>query len=373
MVDVFAVGDLLVSHAVKAHGEEVDLIGYYGSRAQGTARPDSDLDIFYIPAEGTNPPIGRTFLLDGRLFDFWAITWETMGRFATGEARGWAFAPALVYYVKILHVRSEAQASRLEALRKRILHMQGAQARPEMIRRAARALADLSAEAGRARLAASDGGIGNLRRSGWQVVMASLECLALGNQVFFERGLRRSLGELEKLKYRPDNLHQLIVTIAVSGDPEAIARACEELLVETRQVVRSLEASLGAKATVAGRFGCAYPEIKDMMGKLLRACDDADPVAISAAAWFLQSDLSSMLDEAVSGKGREDRSMYGDVGQAYREVGLPDLLQIPPDQPGTMRERVGLLDDRLRKWLSEHSVCLNEYDSLDQLACQLET
>ncbi len=46
MVDVFQVADLLVSHAAKTHGDEIDLIGYYGSQAQGvaTSRPDLDTD-----------------------------------------------------------------------------------------------------------------------------------------------------------------------------------------------------------------------------------------------------------------------------------------------------------------------------------------
>ena len=57
MSDVFKVAALLVDNAIKNYGQDVDLIAYTGSYARGEARDDSDLDIFYTPADGRKPPI----------------------------------------------------------------------------------------------------------------------------------------------------------------------------------------------------------------------------------------------------------------------------------------------------------------------------
>ncbi len=119
-LDVFRVADLLVSHAIETYGEEVDVIGYYGSYAQGVARATSDLDIFYIPADGKNPPVGRTFLVEGVLFDFWGIRWNTMQDFAIGRNRGWSLAPAIVHHAKLLFTRTEEQAAQFAALKQHV-------------------------------------------------------------------------------------------------------------------------------------------------------------------------------------------------------------------------------------------------------------
>ena len=57
--DVFAVADRLVSHIKSICPDEVDLVAYYGSHAQGVATERSDLDFFYVPRPGCEPQPGQ--------------------------------------------------------------------------------------------------------------------------------------------------------------------------------------------------------------------------------------------------------------------------------------------------------------------------
>ncbi len=368
-MDVFAVADLLVSHAVSTHGQDIDIIGYYGSRARGDYREGSDLDIFYVPAEGKNPPVGHTFLLQGLLFDFWGISWSLLEGFATGRRRGYAFAPGLVHQTKLLYARSEEQAARFARVQQMVLDLQKPEARPEMIGRALEMFGRVLGHLGNLRLAVTGGDLTDLRYAEWLLIQAVWECLALANQTFFERGLEKGLAELHKLALRPAQMEQLIAIISTSPDPNQVLSAAEELALDTRRILRELQKSLPAPATVQEAFAQSYPELKDAAGKVLAACSKGDPVVASAAAWKLQHELTMISGDTERGPGRPEFDLYGEMASAYRGHGFPDLLTA--EDLDDLAQRTKLLDERLRQWLDSAAVSLCEFESVDEFKTSL--
>jgi hypothetical protein len=331
------------------------------------AKGTSDLDIFYIPADGKNPPVGRTFLVKGVLFDFWAVGWDTMEGFASGRKRGWSFAPAIVHHAKVLHARSAEQAVRFEALKQKVLDLQMPEARPQMIQRAVDEFRMALAHLGNLRLAVAGDDFSNVRHAGWQVILSTWECLALANQVFFDRGWGNMLDQISRLQCRPEDLEASIVIISTSDDPVLIANTAERLVLGTRQILREFQKSLLSQKPMGDVFDSCYPEIKDGIGKVLTACERQQPVAASVAAWFAQLDLSLMLNALQHGGDPANFNLYSEFAPVYRQLGFPDLMRVPSGDLGELAEQARLLDQQVRKWLLEQSVNLCEFESMVDL------
>lgn len=366
MLDVFKVADLLVAHTIQTHGDEVDLVAYYGSYAKGTATSRSDLDIFYAPAEGKNPPVARTFMVEGILFDFWAVGWERLEAWATGRNGGWASFTGIVHHAKVLHARSEEQTARFAKLKERTLDLLKPEARPQMIRRALGEFKSVLTYLGNLRLAAGDGDLADIRYVGWKVILAVRECLSLANQTLLDQGRMSFLEQLSLLQARPAELEQLIVTISLSDDPAQITTAAEHLALDTRAILLQFQKTLPSQQTVQERFRENYPEIKAGLEKVLSACERGRLVDASLAAWSAQSDLSLMLSELREGSGHPEFNLYSEFASLYWEIGLPELMRYSGDNMTELSEQARALDVRVRQWLTEYSVNLREFATLGE-------
>jgi hypothetical protein len=193
-----------------------------------------------------------------------------------------------------------------------------------------------------------------------------VECLALANQVFFDRGWAGMLAQLSRLHLQPEGLEAAIVAISTSADPAQIASSAERLVLGTRQVLRDLQQTLPAQAAIGEVFESSYPEIKDGIRKVLNACERQQPVAASAAAWAIQSELSLMLSD-LAHPGSQSFNRYSEVSGPYRQLGFPDLLLAPSGDLAFLAEQVRQLDQQVRDWLRAQSIDLCAFENIDDL------
>jgi hypothetical protein len=372
MTNVMEIAELLIENATSRFGDQIDLIAIYGSRVRQEAREDSDLDIFYVPADGENPPVGKTFLLDGLLFDFWAIRWEVLEGFATGTSRGWSYAPALVRFAEVLYSRTPQAAERFSALQDKVVELTGPTARGDMVRRSLTKYREALGYLERLRRNVGDESIGSVRHAGWQLVGAVWECLALANQVYFPSGMSKGLAMSNLFRDKPDRLDRCVMTIATSADAEEVLSAAEELALSTRAVLCTSQDSCSLPEEPKSVFAEAYPEIRDAMRKVLTACDTENLVAVSAEAFLLQDLLLWLAGRVVDGKPETEFNTYDESIAACITLGLPDLLASVSDGPAAVANQVGLLDQRLRSYLTQHDVDLCEFTDPEALRAVLE-
>ena len=127
MLNVFQVSETLVNHIRSNYPDDIAIIAYYGSYAQGTASKRSDLDFFFIPATSDGYRASIQFILDDISFDFWPISWERAERMASFEE----FQTTIIADCKLLYVRSDEDHDRFMKLRDMISTLQ----QPENTRR----------------------------------------------------------------------------------------------------------------------------------------------------------------------------------------------------------------------------------------------
>jgi len=366
MSDVFAVAELLIDHLKKNHGDEVDLVAYYGSYAQGVAAEHSDLDFFYVPAAGCNPPIARCFLLDGRLFDFWPLSWQTLAGFATGTLRCWAFAPALVYHAQVLYARSDEAVERLGGLKGQVSALQQEGAKAQMLERALERFVEAQAHMEELHQGLDRGGLAAVRCASWQIIEGLWETLALANQVFFDRGFHQSLAQVQRFEHRPADMGTLLETAATSPMSAEVVAATEALTRGTRQVLMRLQKSLPS-SSIGDVFDGAYPELKDALGKVLALCGAGERVAALAAAWSVQREVDELLASTRYSAVDMRFNRHDEVTAAFRSLALPNLLADESLELDVLATAIEHMDKALRELLSRNGVALNEFADLSEL------
>ena len=76
MVDYIKMVDLFIEHIKKEYPDDIAIVAYYGSYAQGTQNKKSDFDLFFIPSTERGKELGECIILDGIGIDFFSISWE---------------------------------------------------------------------------------------------------------------------------------------------------------------------------------------------------------------------------------------------------------------------------------------------------------
>ncbi len=369
MPDVFEIADVLVSHARRAHGEEIAIVAYYGSYAKGTASPTSDLDIFYIPDEGKALSLCTSFVLDGLPYDFWPVSWRMAKEIAHARSRRpWAVSASLIADAKVLYHRSPADLARFEALQAHIAELTQPHSGQEMVARALEAFKEPFFQLGQMRLALAADDEPGLRWAGRKFLHGAVNCLALVNQTYFSKGWGANWPQVLALPQRPADLDGAARTIWSSPDLDRVLAQADRLAGEVRAILRAAQASLAEPGDAQELFRDFYFFVFEYKHKVLSACQRGDEVAAGSAAFHLQEQICQFMSKLANGFYGTDFNLLGEYVGPYQEAGFPDLLQ-----PATRGDLVGLaervqeLDERTRAWFRRRGIDLGILDSPEDL------
>ena len=216
MVNVFEVAEAVVEHIKSNYPNDIAVIAYYGSYAQGTATKRSDLDFFFIPATAEAARHSIQFTVNKISFDFWPISWERAERMAS-------FADC-----KILYVRSNKDLEKFMKLRQKINEMM--QKGLQLMNKAESQLRDAYIHLYNMTRYVRSQDISFYRHESQEILISVLYSLSLINQTYLTKGWGKNFDQIRKFQLKPRDFEQLIEKIMKTSSCTEIRETSEQLV-----------------------------------------------------------------------------------------------------------------------------------------------
>jgi hypothetical protein len=355
------VAETLVNHIKSNCPNDIAIIAYYGSYAQGTATKRSDLDFFFIPATSDGYGASIQFVLNNISFDFWPIGWERVERMATFQEPN----TSILADCKILYVRSDDDFARFNHLRAKIAEMP--QHGLKFMEMSESQLRDAYVHLYKLSHARNSENIIFCRNEAHGVLTKVLYSLALLNRTYFTKGWGKNSEQIMNFRLKPARLKQLTETIITSSSCENIRAACEQLTQDTLKLLLEEKESYSDGPSYPDRMKGFYEEVKGLLDKLKTACEMND--YNSAFFWSIgaQDEIARFIYYAEKGHWPVSLVPTLEYQEYYNSSGLPDLVGLlDPENLLPLFEAVERIDSLLERYLESKGVEIHRFQTLEQ-------
>ncbi len=360
-IDYEAVRDVLTDALLTRFGDEVDLIFQYGSLLKGNTHRYSDMDMSYVPVhESTGKSI--TVMVEDILFDLYPLRWSRLAQMA--EFRD--MSGTILAYSRIVYERTPEAGDRFRTLADRLRELQTPAARPEMLRLAHELFQNTGYDYYLLRTQVAKGHFLASMRHGQQIVDTVLHALAACNQRSIDT---RKMAEVLTLPRLPEGLVETIEQVNGAATADALLVACEQLLSITRNLLLAEQQAVHrTKATFPEALRAAYPELKADLQRILIACERQDRYLLNSKLLSFYHELAVHISIASRGVEYSGFNTLAEYEPDFVALGFPALLPlaVAGDFAELYRQCL-VFDEHLRRFLVEHGVALNAFDTLDEL------
>ncbi|MEC0129322.1 hypothetical protein [Paenibacillus pabuli] len=359
-MDVFSVADIIINRIKREYSQDVAIVGYYGSYLQGRATERSDLDFFFIPATTRGKELELQFIIDGISFDFYPIEWSRAERMAALED----WNTTIIADCKLLYVRSEEDRERFLQLRENIAAMKDPSRAGALINQAEHILKDCFLILDKLRRAGASLNLSYSRTLAQEIAGHLFKCLGYMNQTYYTRSWGHYREQVSNLSVKPDQLDVYLDTIMFSHSPAEIVSACEQLVMETLELLSEQRKQQKETRSYPDRMKGFYEEERGMLNKLLTACEKRHYETAFFVAIGTQDSIARMLYAAEKGRwpGYFDSRAYREL---YDQMGYPDLTNLlDPADFEPLRIATLQLIEKLEHHITSEGVPLNNFTSV---------
>lgn len=360
MINVFEVSDTILEHVRLNYAEEIAVIAYYGSYAQGTATVRSDLDFFFIPMTQKGYEASIQFIVDEISFDFWPISWERAERMASFQDS----KTTIIADSKLLYVRSEEDKERFMKLRNTISEHQKPENRMKCIEKAEFELNNVYVHLYKLERAND---ISLCRIEAHDILTDLLQSLALLNQTYFTKGFGKNKEQVINFSLKPDNLEKDMNTILHSDRKEDIVQACQQLLEETTELVLTEKEKIASISFYPDRLKGFYEEFKGSFDKIITACEEKDYDTAFFNTINVQDEIARSLYFAEKGHYPTNLTSHSAYMDGYIRAGFPELIPLLDGNRLTeLQAAVERLSMQLERYLRSKGVVINRFHNIEQ-------
>lgn len=363
MLNVFDVAHTLVNHIKANYPEDIAIIAYYGSYAQGTATKRSDLDFFFIPATSNGYRAGIQFIIDGISFDFWPIGWERAERMASFKEP----LTTIIADCKLLYIRSDEDRERFMKLRNISATLQQPENKQKLVDLSEAELRDVYASLYKMSRAGDGDNISFYRSEAQKVLTKVLQSLALLNQSYFTKGFGKNKEEILRLPLKPAGLESYMNTIMHGVTAGGILQACEQLTADTLELVLAQMEKHTGSPSYRDRMKGHYEEAKGVLDKIITACEMKDFDTAFYYAVHVQNEIAGFLFFAETGQWPCHLMAYSAYQQFYIKAGLPELIPLLNSHDLSQLEAdIHHLSSCLESHLRSKGVEINRFQDIEQ-------
>jgi hypothetical protein len=358
-IDIPRATRILQEALLRDLGDEVDLIFLCGSQLTGATHRYSDLDLLFVPVhESTAHSI--TVMVNDVMIDFYSMHWSSLERMASFDD----VANTVLLQSQIVYQRTAESGTRFLSLPDRLAELQRPTARPHMVRKAL----DIFQQTGYSyyllcEQATRGHGLSCMQQAR-DILNRVVHSLCVCNQACVDS---RRLDQVLALPKLPEGFAETVDRVTRSSDCDELMAACDALVRSTRELLHDEQRQvlIGAKGfpTVCDS---AYPELKGALQHIMLACERRDRYGMGLTS--LYHELMIHTSRALTGVEYSRFNCIADYEQDLGALGFPDLLGPLIDEDfDLLQQRCTAFDLRMQEFLTERSVPLNSFASLDEL------
>ncbi len=344
----------------ESYKDDVAIFAVYGSYAMGTDDAMSDVDFFFIPKTEGAMALSYQFIIDGIGYDLFPIKWERLLKIAAFDSP----LAAVITESKVVYSASKEDLERYEGLRSNMLRLCSPEGAQLMLNKSYEFFNETYIYWYNMTHQAK--GMLDLRIEASKVISKVVMAVAYANQTYYKRGMGKSVHDSFELSFLPTDYKPLVLAMIGATSDGDLIQATEKLLKNTRSFLEEQTAQFAEKEPFETLFIGYYEELKSVINKMHRACDQEDTTTAFMIGAYFHEELSQFLNKVQTGIWFNDRHVYSAYSAPFEAIFKVDLMTlISSGDFTTLKAALKDFENTLVALLKKHQVEIAEFSSIE--------